>query len=100
MLTVTATMQVQITPKELAYALMQEVHRRCEIHDDAGCDWMTYDNVTYMGEWEISTNPHIARLVDAANILHYGKPLHYTPLTEDEEAALDAEREARTDYAY
>lgn len=43
-----------------------------EVIDDAGCDWFTIDNCTYIGsiEWLVSENIEVARLVNAINSLN------------------------------
>ncbi|EOP32340.1 hypothetical protein U0X36_25920 [Bacillus thuringiensis] len=43
-----------------------------EVIDDAGCDWFTIDNCTYIGstEWLVSENIEVARLVNAINMLN------------------------------
>ena len=73
-LTVTTKHEVEITPEQLASGIMQYVVALTGI-DDAGCDWATKDGITYVAndEWEVSTNPNIATLVDAANIIAYGQ---------------------------
>ncbi|EJR50087.1 hypothetical protein IIO_06400 [Bacillus cereus VD115] len=40
--------------------------------DDAGCDWFTINNRTYIGstEWLVSENIEVARLVNAINMLN------------------------------
>ena len=39
--------------------------------DDAGCDWFTVGDNTYVGDvdWHISSNPEVAKLVNAINSL-------------------------------
>lgn len=68
-----------INEKELGYAIMQHVIDEYfgGDFDDAGCDWYTKDTKVYVGgeDWLVSENPHVAVLVDAANILRYGKKL-------------------------
>jgi hypothetical protein len=72
------TMEVEIDEKELGYAIMSCVIQKLNFGDDAGCDWLTYGDFTYIGdkEWIVSDNRNIARLVDAANILKNGRTLH------------------------
>ncbi|MDF9524835.1 hypothetical protein P5815_30520 [Bacillus cereus] len=43
-----------------------------KVIDDAGCDWFTIDNQTYIGsiEWIVSENIEVARLVNAINTLN------------------------------
>ncbi len=70
--------QVQLTPKQLGYAIQHLVHKSCGVEDTAGCDLLTdqFGN-TYIGgsDWQISSQPNIAKLADAANILITGKVL-------------------------
>lgn len=42
------------------------------VKNDAGCDWFTIDNRTYIGsiEWLVSENIEVARLVNAINTLN------------------------------
>lgn len=72
--TVTMKQEVEINNDQLGSAIMQYVVASTGI-DDAGCDWATKDGVTYIADesWEASIDPHIATLVDAANIIRYGK---------------------------
>ena len=72
--TVTMKQDVEINNDQLGSAIMQYVVSLTGI-DDAGCDWATKDGITYVAndEWEVSTNPNIATLVDAANIIAYGE---------------------------
>jgi len=46
-------------------------------YDDAGCEWLTKTGHTYIAEegWIVSSNPQVAALVDAINILQYGKKM-------------------------
>jgi len=73
------TVEIEINEKELGYAIMQHVIDEYfgDDFDDAGCDWYTKDTKVYVGgeDWLVSENPHVAVLVDAANILRYGKKL-------------------------
>jgi calcineurin-like phosphoesterase len=43
-----------------------------EPFDDAGCDWFTVGNHTYVGDvdWLVSTNEEVAQLVNAINSLY------------------------------
>lgn len=50
-----------------------------DVVDDAGCDWYT-DSMgrTYIAadrDWQVSQDMRVATLVDAANILSYGKTM-------------------------
>ena len=71
------SIEIEISKEELAYAIMQVIRERLSDVDDAGCDWMTNDTVTFIGDenWIVSYNPHIAILVDAMNILRYDQKL-------------------------
>jgi hypothetical protein len=70
---------IEISKFDLANAIMDVVQDMLGGGiDDAGCDWVTSNCYTYIGEgksWKVSDNPKIAMLVDAANILRYGKTL-------------------------
>ena len=48
------------------------VLRETGVEDDAGCDWFTIDNTTYIGgiDWIISEDKEVAYLVDAINALN------------------------------
>jgi len=70
----TQEVEIEITDRELSYAIMQKVLESIGVagdFDDAGCDWFTYADFTYIGdkEWQVSDDRKVARLVDAANIL-------------------------------
>lgn len=75
--------EIEITLRELGYTLMEIVltkikSRGNDFVDDAGCDWFTNKNgETFIGgdDWQISSDKNVACLVDAANVLFYGKPL-------------------------
>ncbi len=43
-----------------------------EIKDDAGCDWFTIGDNTYIGnvDWLVSTNEEVAELINAINALN------------------------------
>ena len=71
--------EIEITKKELGYAIMKVVFEMAMLspdYDDAGCDWLTAGCSTFIDnkQWLVSRNPHIATLVDAANIISYGEP--------------------------
>ena len=75
------TIEIQLENDEIAtiimrYVIINYMHRGDDF-DDAGCDWFTDAGCTYIGgdDWFVSSNPHVAALVDAANILRYGKIL-------------------------
>lgn len=74
-----------VSRKELGYALFSYVQEVTEVKGDAGCDWLTDGETTYIGssEWSVSHDPKIARLVDAANVLVYNEL--YTIGENDEE---------------
>jgi len=70
---------IEVSKSDLAHAIMEVVLNMLggEI-DDAGCDWRTSDCYTFIGEgksWKVSNDPKIASLVDAINVLRYGKIL-------------------------
>ena len=73
--TATITHEVEITTAEVGRAIMQHVHAALPNVDDVGCDWYTDTaGCTYIAadpEWQVSTDPEIAILVDAANLLQY-----------------------------
>lgn len=72
--------EVEITREDLASALYQFIKENytSEI-DDAGCDLMTTkDGKVCIGgnpDWIISEDERVATLIDAMNILLYGKKL-------------------------
>lgn len=47
------------------------VFRETEVKDDAGLDWFTQENYTYIGstEWLVSDDIEIAKLINAINVL-------------------------------
>lgn len=71
------TVEIEINENELGHAIMQYVIDNYfgGYFDDGWCDWYTKDKKVYVGgeDWLVSENPHVAVLVDAANILRYGK---------------------------
>lgn len=71
-------LNLNITQNDLSYSIMKVVLRELGNIDDAGCSWLTDGDDTYIGdqEWKVSSDSNIARLVDAANILRYGEPMH------------------------
>jgi len=72
----------QVSREELAYALFRVVFDLLgEEIDDAGCDWYTDGQRIYLGDWIIAENEPAARLVDAANVLHYGHTISRVTLT-------------------
>jgi len=68
-------LNVTITQFELGQLVMQQAAQMAGVEDDAGCDWLTDGNDTYIGgdDWHVSALANVARLVDAANILMYGR---------------------------
>ncbi len=73
-ITGTQKVTIEVDNRELAYALMEVILKLAGLakdFDDAGCDWFTIANNTYIGDidWKISTNPDVAILVKAMNIL-------------------------------
>lgn len=73
----TEQIEMEMTNQQLAWAIMDYVQDKIGHIDDAGCDWFTDDNLfTFIGSdknWCVSTDPSIATLVDAANIIRQGK---------------------------
>jgi|GEM_PF-4042269 len=72
--------EVEITERELAYALMDIVRKKLKLDnsfDDAGCDWVTDKDKTYIGnnKWLISNNPEIASMINTVNLLIYNQTL-------------------------
>ncbi|WP_309411791.1 hypothetical protein [Bacillus cereus] len=70
------------TEKDLLIEQMWEIildatRENGKVIDDAGCDWFTVDNKTYIGskEWLVSENIEVARLVNAINTLNGSKDL-------------------------
>jgi len=74
----TQEVEIEIDKNQLAYAIMFVVEEKLRGIDDAGCDWMTEGNRTYISDshWLVSENSEIAILVNAANILKYGAKLN------------------------
>jgi hypothetical protein len=73
--------EIEVTQRELAYSIMGIVNDRLHGVDDAGCDWYTWENSTFIAndwDWKVSDNPEIAALVNAANILAYGRIFEMT----------------------
>ncbi|WP_044782906.1 MULTISPECIES: hypothetical protein [Bacillus cereus group] len=65
------------TEKDLLIEQMWEIvlnatKENGKLIDDAGCDWFTINNCTYIGsiEWLVSENIEVARLVNAINTLN------------------------------
>jgi len=70
--------EIEVDKTEIAYAIMDIVFETMGyVQDDAGCDWFTRDGNTYIAEedWIVCTDPRVASLIDAANIIRYGKKL-------------------------
>lgn len=65
--------EVDMSNQQLAWAIMTYVQSRLGNIDDAGCDWNTKDNITFIGdnpnEWQVSKSPRIATLINAMNII-------------------------------
>lgn len=68
---------IEINETELGHAIMRYIIDKYLGGDfnDWGYDWYTKDSKVYVGGkgWLVSENPHVAILVDASNILRYGK---------------------------
>lgn len=75
----TKEVELEISNSEIKNAVMQFIIQKYfdDDIDDAGCDWETKDEKTYIGGTLLSVNPNVASLVDAANILNYGKKLKF-----------------------
>ncbi len=71
----TEDIEVDMNNQQLGWAIMEYVQSKIGYIDDAGCDWNTKDNITFIGsnpkEWQVSTNPLIAILINAMNIIRY-----------------------------
>jgi hypothetical protein len=68
----TEQIEIDMSYQELAWAIMGVVEEKIDHIDDAGCDWEVHGDKTYIGEgqqWEVSDDPEVARLVEAANII-------------------------------
>lgn len=74
---VKGTLEVEISKEELGRALWQHIISSLdEDINDPGCDWCTdAEGNTYIDneEWKVSSNPHIAHMVNTANYLFYGE---------------------------
>ncbi|MDO7285888.1 hypothetical protein Q5W88_21530 [Shouchella clausii] len=83
MLSVTGKQEVNvlIDDREMGHALIRFVRDKWldKDFDDAGCDWMTSEdgNKVCIGglDWVVIESTDAVSLVDAANILTYGKKL-------------------------
>lgn len=55
----------------IIHFLQEMIIRETGVEDDAGCDWFTLDNETYIGgvDWLVSKNEEVAKLVNALNAL-------------------------------
>ena len=75
--TVTRTedIEVDMNNQQLGWAIMEYVQSKIGHIDDVGCDWNTKDNITFIGndpkKWQVSTDPLIAILINAMNIIRY-----------------------------
>jgi hypothetical protein len=74
--------EIQLTQYDLKNLIFQYVIKTAGKmgFDDAGCDWYTDDDgsiyINNDGDWLFEyNNTNLAALVDAANIIAYGKPL-------------------------
>jgi hypothetical protein len=78
--TQTKAIEIDIDHKELAGILMNFIlNDWLDIHeyDDAGCDWFTDGDRVYVGgkDWFFINDESIATLINAMNIIQYGKKL-------------------------
>lgn len=74
------SVHVYLTRRQVGWAIFDVVGEMLRgLPDDAGLDWFTDDDGrTYINgelEWKVSDDPNVATLVDAVNILNYGKPM-------------------------
>lgn len=74
------TIEIEIDRYELSRILMSFVlddFLNMEGYDDAGCDWLTDNGCVYLGtkDWLFSSDNKVATLIDAMNIIKYGKKL-------------------------
>jgi len=72
------SIEVDIDDRQLVKLIYQKIFEIAKVdeeYDDAGCDWITKDGITYIAnnEWVFSKDPNVAILVDACNIILYGK---------------------------
>jgi hypothetical protein len=70
-------LEIEVSDKMIAQAIAVKILEKTGGFDDAGCDWMTDEEGFFvLGEhWVISENVNVGKLVDAMNIIKYGKPL-------------------------
>ena len=74
----TKKIDLTISAREISYALYAAIFSQMSPFDDAGCDWFTDDaGNTYVNEraWQVSSDPLVATLVDAAAIILHGHTL-------------------------
>ena len=74
--------EVEFTTEELGRAILHCLSLMLDGIDDCGCDWYTDQNgCVYISNdpaWQVSMVPDHAHLVDAANLLIYGRKLTLT----------------------
>ena len=70
-------MTFKLTDDQLADALMKSIIERIGDIEDAGLDWATKRNATYIGKTEVSRDKAVGTLVDAYNVLKFGKLKHF-----------------------
>jgi hypothetical protein len=65
--------EMEVTDQELGHAVMARALAKAGV-DDPGVDYITdEDGHVYMAEFDLGSNPEFALLVDAANLLIYGR---------------------------
>ncbi len=73
--------EIDVESFPLAQALYRRILQTAGLpddFDDAGLDWYTdQDGNTFVGtpEWQVSSNPDVARLVDTLNMFNLGRIL-------------------------
>jgi len=79
---------VEVDEKDIAPVLLHKAWSLCHRPDDGGCDWYTDDKgntyITADKDWQVSSNPIVATLIDAYNILLGGAPLKISDLVSSE----------------
>ena len=77
----TIKMTFKLTDEQLADALMKSIIERIEAGGrkiaDGDFRWTTKRNVVYVSDIEVSKDQNIATLVNAYNVLKFGKPKHF-----------------------
>lgn len=73
----TQKVEVEISDRELARALFAKIAEYIGEVDDGGCDWLTEGNKVYIADksWLVCESERVATLVDAANVILFGRKL-------------------------